>query len=216
MNLEELKLQNLEIDKQKFGRIFSFVDFGNVNYWYERDELDMNSEKLPEGKKLVVDIEKLAEFLSLFSEHRRFYFGLDSQQKKSLHIINKARKCFDKTVTKPIQKIKHYLDVSERPVTTRLISKDADGHYIIIPKCNFDVEICVDAIRHLDKYDTFCLLSSDADFVYLVEFLRRKKKRVVLFSSGYVSYWLKRRVDLNINSQMIKAFIAFIKHKPRL
>ncbi|MBI5733319.1 MAG: hypothetical protein HY973_00005, partial [Candidatus Kerfeldbacteria bacterium] len=54
MNLEELKLSSLGIDKQKFGRIFAFVDFGNVNYWYEHDERDGESNSLTNGSKLVV------------------------------------------------------------------------------------------------------------------------------------------------------------------
>ena len=33
MNLDEFRLKTLGIDKEKFGRIFTFVDFGNVNYW---------------------------------------------------------------------------------------------------------------------------------------------------------------------------------------
>ena len=32
MNLSDLKLKNLGIDKNKFGTIYSFVDFGNVYY----------------------------------------------------------------------------------------------------------------------------------------------------------------------------------------
>ncbi len=216
MDLRELKLNNLEIDKEKFGRIFSFVDFGNVNYWYEWDERDGDENLLPANKKLVVDVEKLAVFSKLFSDHNRFYFGLDPEKDKSIKIISKARRFFNKVIPKPIQKIKHYLNDDELKITTRLIKKDLRGQYIRIPKCNFDVEISVDAVRFLDKYDTFCLFSSDADFAYLAEFLLRKKKKIILFSSGYVSFWLKGKATLNINSQRIKKDITFIKEKPRL
>lgn len=37
MDFQEYKLQQLGITKEKFGRIYSFVDFGNVNHWYEND-----------------------------------------------------------------------------------------------------------------------------------------------------------------------------------
>lgn len=216
MDFEEFNLQNLGIDKKKFGKIHTFVDFGNVNYWYERDERDGEGKPLDEGQKLVVDIEKLSRFIDLFSEHKRFYFGLDHKKKKSIKIISKARQCFNKTITKPIQFIKHYLDSSEEKTTTRYINEDTRGRYIFIPKCNFDTEICIDAIRFLEQYDSLCLFSSDADFTYLLEFLKRKNKKIILFSAGYVSYQLKRKADLNINAQKIKKDVVFIKQKPRL
>ncbi len=213
---EEFKLKNLGVDKKNFGKIFSFIDFGNVNYWYEWDERDSEGNVLPKNKKLVVDIEKLARFLNLFSEHKRFYFGLDPRRRKSIKIISKSRRYFDKTVTKPVQQIKHYLDSTEEKTTTRAVNKDRKGKYIYIPKCNFDTEICIDAVRFLEKYNTFCLFSSDADFVYLLEFLKRRKKKIILFSAGYVSYRLKRKADLNINAQKIKRDITFIKYRTKI
>jgi hypothetical protein len=58
MNLQNLKLESLGINKEKFGKIYNFVDFGNVNYWYEKDERNANEDVFPDGKKLVVDIEE--------------------------------------------------------------------------------------------------------------------------------------------------------------
>ena len=213
----ELRTQNIKSDLAKFGRIFTFIDFGNVNYWYERDERDGDEKELVQGEKLVIDIEKLAVFTKLFSAQSRFYFGLDPKQKKSIAIIAKARKFFNKTITKPIQKIKHYLLDGENVKKGWERNADLRGQYIYLPKCNFDVEMCVDAIWLADHYDTFCLFSSDSDFAYLVDHLRRvKNKKVILFSSGYVSYWLKNKVDLNLNSQAIKKQITCKKIKPRL
>lgn len=216
MDLKDLKMNQLGIDKSRFGKIYTFVDFGNVNYWYERDERDAQGSILEDGSKLVVDVEKLANFFKIFSEHSRFYFGLDPKKKKSIRIVAKARQYFNKTITKPIQKIRHYLDKKELGINTRSVNQDLRGEYVFIPKCNFDVEICVDAVRFLNSYDTFCLLSGDADFAYLAEFLKRQKKKFILVSSGYVSHWLKDKADLNINSQQIKAQITYIKQKPRL
>ena len=208
---------NLPGDWLQYGRIFTFIDFGNVNYWYERDERDGNGRELFKGEKLVIGIEQLATYVKTFSVHSRFYFGLDPKQNKSIAIIAKARKFFSKTVTKPIQKIKHYLSDGENVKVGWKRNSDARGQYIYLPKCNFDVEMCVDAIRLADNYDTFCLFSSDSDFASLTDYLKRaKNKKVILFSSGYVSYWLKDKVDLNINGQAIKKQITFKKIKPRL
>lgn len=215
MDLNEFKLKNLGIDKNKFGVIYSFVDFGNVDYWFEYDTRWWDNDELPVGQKLVVGIKELADFLSLFSEHKRFYFGLDPKNKKSLHLNIKAKHFFDKASTKPIQMIKHYLKGIEFKNNTRLICEDTRGKYIYIPKCNFDVEICIDAIRLMDKYNTFCLFSSDADFAALAQFLKKKNKKIILFSAGYVSHWLKDKTDLSINAQKVKKDITFIKRKPR-
>lgn len=216
MDLDEFTLKNIGIDRTVFGRIYSFVDFGNVNYWYERDERGANDEALPKGAKLAVDIAKLGSFLRMFSDRGRFYYGIDPRNKKSIHIISLGREHFNKTVTKPIQRIKHYLEDGEETSVTRDINEDLRGKYVYIPKCNFDVEICVDAVRFLDKYDTLCLLSSDADFDYLFEFLRRRKKKIILISSGYVARELKNKADLNINAQKVKGLITFVKQKSRL
>lgn len=211
MDFQEFKLQNFGIDKAVFGNIATFIDFGNVNFWYEHDERDGDNKHIGVHEKLIVDLQKLAHFVTLFSEHTRFYFGLDQRNQKSIHLIRKGREYFDKAVTKPVQYIKHYLQQSEKHTITRVVNQDRGGHYVYIPKCNFDVEICLDAVRLLNQYDTLCLFSSDADFAYLAEFLKRRKKQFILVSAGYVSHWLKDKADLNINSQQIKREIVIIK-----
>jgi len=212
MDLQEFILQNLEIDKEKYNRIFSFVDFGNVNYWYEKDERDGDGNLLSKEQKLVVDIGKLGQFLNLFSEQKRFYYGWHKRIKRSWHIIILAEKNGFKKVTKPIQFIKHYLDIEELgTVKSRSIKEDIWGKFIEIPKSNFDVEISIDSMRLLNNYDTFCLLSGDSDFARLVEFLKKKGKRVIVVASGQVFHTLKDAADLYINAQKIKRLITAIK-----
>ena len=212
MDLQEFILKNLEINKQKYGRIFSFVDFGNVNYWYEKDERDWDGKLLSKEQKLVVDIEKLARFLNLFSEQKRFYYGWHRRIKRSWHILIWAQKNGFIKITKPIQFIKHYLDIEKLDtIKSRSIKEDVRGKFVEIPKSNFDVEISIDSIRLLNKYDTFCLLSGDSDFARLAEFLRKRGKKVIIIASGQVFYTLKNAADLYINAQRIKRIIAIIK-----
>ncbi|MCX6713486.1 MAG: NYN domain-containing protein, partial [Candidatus Vogelbacteria bacterium] len=71
-----------------------------------------------------------------------------------------------------------------------------------------DVEIAVDAIRLLDKYDTFCLFSGDSDFTYLVRYLKKNKKKFIVIASGQVFHTLAELADLYINAQDIKAEIT--------
>ena len=103
--------------------------------------------------------------------------------------------------------------------TSAYLREDLSGKYIEIPKSNFDVEISVDSFRLLDKYDTFCLFSGDSDFSELTKFLKRKKKKIIIFASGQVYHTLKENADVYINAQRVKRDIALIKEineKPRL
>lgn len=179
MDLAELRLQNLGIDKGRFGRIFSFVDFGNMNYWYEKDQRDISGNTLSEGEKLIVEVSLLASFVSSFSKQQRFYYGWDARRKASWHLAIKAEQCGFIKNTKPIQFIRHYLsnDESEYANGEFLIHENSSGKYVEIPKGNFDVEISVDAMRLFDKYDTFCLFSGDSDFAYLARFLKQRGKK---------------------------------------
>lgn len=212
MNFEELRLVNLAIDKQKFGKIFSFVDFGNVNYWYENDHRDWDGKFLAAHQKLIVDIQKLSKFLRLFSEQKRFYYGWHKRMRRSWHIIIWAEKNGFIKITKEIQFIRHYMDGSESgTLHGDTIQEDHAGKFIEIPKSNFDVEISVDSIRLMEQYDTFCLLSGDSDFTRLTQFLKRQGKKIIIIASGKVFHTLKETADLHINAQQIKNFIASIK-----
>jgi len=113
--------------------------------------------------------------------------------------------------SKNVQKIKH--PIEEDGVDGTKTNKDGQK-YIEIIKCNFDVEIAVDAISRIKKYDTFCLFSGDADFVYLNNFLRKYKKKIILIKAGYITSELRGSVNLIINAQKIKQYIAQIKQKP--
>jgi len=170
---------------------------------------------LGDDKKLSIDLEKLLSFSKCFSDHVRFYYGHDPRNISSLKFLGKTKHVFGENMvfTKPIQQIRHYLNEKEKVINTRRISHDNEGDFIYLPKCNFDVEICVDAIRLMSKYDTFCLFSSDSDFVSLIKFLKNNRKKVVLVKGGFVQYTLKVNSDLVINAQDIKAYIAYIKQK---
>ncbi len=212
MDLKDFKLQTLGIDKERFGRIFSFVDYGNVNYWYDKDRRGNDGIELIKNQKLIIDIEKLASFATLFSEQKRFYYGWNNRKKSNWHIAIKAEKFGFIKITKPIQFIKHYLtEVELNNNSTFALKENLSGKYIEIPKSNFDVEVSVDALRLMDKFDTFCIFSGDSDFTYLVQYLKRKGKKIIVIASGQVFHTLKDLADLYINAQTVKVDIASIK-----
>lgn len=219
MDLHDFKKRTVRDElkiRDSFGSIFVFIDFANVNYWFGEDEYDSKGKILNHGEKLIIDIEKLNEFAKLFSDDIRFYYGLDNENAGSFGFIRKARYVFGKNrvFTKPIQKVRHYLDDEEIAVNTRVMRKDGKGTFVLLPKCNFDVEICVDAIKTADNYNTFCLFSGDADFVHLARFLKGKGKKIILAKGGYIHHSLHEVADLVISAQNIKSYITTIKQKP--
>jgi len=49
-------------------------------------------------------------------------------------------------------------------------------------KCNFDVELTIDAIDNLDDYEVCMLCSGDGDFIKLIRYLKGKEKRVIVIA----------------------------------
>ena len=54
---------------------------------------------------------------------------------------------------------------------------------IVEEKGNMDVEITIDSLHHLKKYETAVFFSGDSDFLPLVTYLRNHGKKVFVFSS---------------------------------
>jgi len=61
-----------------------------------------------------------------------------------------------------------------------IIAENGEG---IEEKGNMDVEIAIDALHNVDKYNIVVLFSGDSDFLALVSYLRRASKKVYIFSS---------------------------------
>jgi len=54
---------------------------------------------------------------------------------------------------------------------------------IIDEKGNMDVEMAIDAIHYMDKYDIAVFFSGDSDFLALIRYLRVGSKKVYVYSS---------------------------------
>lgn len=215
MNLEEFQKGSIKKDLRiddSYGRIFSFIDFGNVTYWFSNDDKDGEGNILKDNFSLYIRIQKLYNFCNIFSKSSKFYYGFDPGNTGSTGFIIIAKRIFGghNVFTKEIQQIKHYLNDDELIKHKEYIRSDLKGDFIYIPKCNFDVEISVDAIRLVDNYDTICLFSGDSDFVRLLSFLKEKGKKVILIKSGLIKRELALSADLLISAQDIKKYITDI------
>lgn len=222
MDLQELKKIQIKEElniTEDYGKIMSFVDFGNINYWFESDRQTQDFVLLKDNEKLVIDISGLKSFLDIFSSDSRFYYGHNPQSSGSIKFIQKLEEVFGKkrVFTKALQNVRHYLEKEgEKDSNTRTLRHDKGGDYVFIPKCNFDVEISVDAIKTMEYYDTICLLSGDADFVHLLRFLKQKGKKVIIIKGGHIVNDLKKISNTVINAQSIKKHITTIKQKPSI
>ncbi|MBI1812328.1 NYN domain-containing protein [Candidatus Peregrinibacteria bacterium] len=95
-------------------------------------------------------------------------------------------------VTKPLKRIK-----ADDPL-------EAD-----LRKANFDVEIAVDAVATMAQFDTLILFSGDSDFAYLIDFLRRRGKHVVVMSTRYhVARELVERSSKYLDLRHLKPWIV--------
>jgi len=220
MDLQDLKKKFIKDELQiteDYGKVFTFIDFSNVNKWFQNDNQDWENKLLAPDEKLSIDLEKLKSFVDIFSERARIYYGENPKNEKSLSFTYVMRKVFGKrdVMTKDIQKIKHYFETGEH-IPDKYVETDADGKkFIEIRKSNFDVEISVDALKMLEHYNTFCIFSGDADFVYLNNYLKRKGKKVIIVKGGYILTKFRESADLVINAQNIKKNIAKVeKQKP--
>lgn len=63
------------------------------------------------------------------------------------------------------------------------ITKHTKQGDLIEEKGNMDVEMTIDAIHNISKYDTAIFFSGDSDFMPLVSYIRNRNKKVYIFSS---------------------------------
>jgi uncharacterized LabA/DUF88 family protein len=75
-------------------------------------------------------------------------------------------------------------------------------------KCNFDVELAVDALDNIGGMEVFILCSGDGDFTKLVKYLKSKqKKTVVVAPSERLSDTLKKAANQVVFLEKIRSEI---------
>lgn len=212
MKLYELdknfKSQYYFFDPDEYGKIYTFVDFGNVRSWAK--------EFWPEENKfrfcVEIDIARLSKVCDWVKPKRKFfYYGyfpkrddldwnhkLNIKYRNSIYRIEKARESGFQKRSKEIKMIPYY---------------DEDGKYYgRIPKCNFDVEIAMDMLIKIKKYDSVMLFLGDSDFSSLLSYLKSKGKKVIIvYTRGYMSTELKGVADKYIPAETLKSFLKYDK-----
>ena len=155
-----------KIDLKKYGRVMVFIDVANVIYSLRDLRWKIDY------KKLQRYFQKYSKLVSIY-----FYFAYRKEsvgQKNLLEML--SRKGF-KLRTKEVKFIK------------------VDRNTVIM-KGNCDVELTIDMIALLRKYDTAVLMSGDSDFAALVKFVQKKGKKVIVISTrGHISKELIESAD---------------------
>ena len=79
--------------------------------------------------------------------------------------------------------LKKGLGVEVRKKELKRISVINEDGESIKEKGNMDVEMTIDTLHHLKKYDTAIFFTGDSDFLALVIYLKNNGKKVFIFSS---------------------------------
>lgn len=210
MDLQQFSAQYYFFDLSKFGNIYTFVDFGNVrpwakDFWPEENRFRFCAE---------IDIEKLAQVCEWINPKKKyFYYGffpkrddldlshqLNLRHKNSIYRIDKARKFGFEIKSKEVKMIPNYDEVG------KFLGKT--------PKCNFDVEITMDILMKIEKYDSIMLFSGDSDFGRLLSYLKTKGKKIIIVCArNRMSKELKEAADKFIPAETLKNFLKYENKK---
>ncbi len=145
--------------------VYVFIDASNI--WQAQ-----------KAKGSVFDYEKLKIFLKkkfTASEIKVFYYTAYPAQGTREYSIDGKHKFFTY--------LKKGLGFVVQKKELKRITTHGDNGDIIQEKGNMDVEMTIDAMHYVSKYNVAVLFSGDSDFLSLVTYLRNKGKKVYIFSS---------------------------------
>lgn len=132
-----------------------------------------SSKRLDEFKKIGYDVSSqkdVKSFSNSLYHLSKFKTVLENLDKIITSILNNESNCSTKIEKELIKQIKELRNCLNQKIKDR--------------KCDFDVDIVVEIMRNIDKYDTFVILSGDGDFAPAIKFFREKSKNVVIVSQS--------------------------------
>ena len=134
-----------------YGPTIIFVDWANVYGWQKSVPYKINFRDI---------FQYFQKYSQVKAQH--FYFGED-KHRKSKKFLERIKKVGFILHTKPVK----YINVQKKPPK-------------FMRKCDFDLEIALDAISQIKNFETFIFFSGDGDFAYLYQKLRKKEKQVIV------------------------------------
>ena len=156
----------LKKNEMKQNIVYAFIDASNL--WQAQ-----------KAKGNMFNYEKLRDFLkSKFSasELKVFYYSAYPAEGTREYSLDGKHKFFTY--------LKKGLDFTVRKKELKRISIHTEEFGDSIEeKGNMDVEMTIDAIHNISKYNIAVLFSGDSDFLALITYLRNRGKKVYVFSS---------------------------------
>lgn len=135
--------------------------------------------------KWPIDHQKLIKYLrERYNTVKVIYYaGLEKGNQRKATFYKKLESFGFETRIKPVVEFKgkFYWKTFRCPKCKQKVSKKFQGPPI--KKANCDVDLTIDGIKYCSKYDTLLLFSGDGDFCSLVDYLKTKNIRTIVFSS---------------------------------
>lgn len=203
MDINEFKTRYFLFDPAPYGRIFSFVDFGNVRPWAKELWPEENQDRI----NIEIDIEKLADLCNWVNSVKKFfYYGYfpssSDRHESSIFRIDKAKRCGFEVKTKEVKAIPQYSEEG------KLVGR--------LSKCNFDVEITMTLLTKIDKYDSVMLFSGDSDFGSLMSYLKNNGKQIIVICTrNRMSSELEKVANTFISAETLQSFLKYSKNTLR-
>lgn len=160
------------------GKIAVFIDAANL-------------ELSAKDRGWKVDYKKLYKWLSKFGAITYIgFFTVRFGNKEHDAFLTVLKRSGYSLVTKPLKLIK---------------DKKKNTH---LRKANFDVEITVEVMKHIESFDTLILFSGDSDFDYLLKECKKRGKKTLVISMKYhISKELIESSDIYIDLRKIRKLI---------
>jgi len=166
-NLKEGKIIGAE-NKPKAS---VFIDYRNYHYYLEK-------------YKWNIDWGKFKMFLSSMYNINKIYFYEGVPSKIVFFDLYPASSLED-FVNMRQEKNQEFKSLEEKgfAIRKKLVNRIYDAKEKKYKhKCNFDVELTIDAVDNLDDYEVCILCSGDGDFVKLIRYLKGKHKTVIVIA----------------------------------
>lgn len=177
-------IQKGKINWEELGRVMVFIDAANIIYSLQT-------------LKWKMDYKKLYKF-----------FAGETDLKKAF---------FYTAIRRESQKDKNWVQFLRRivyNVKIRFIRLTRTDEGAIKPKGNLDGHIFIDVLDQINNFDTCVLLSGDSDFEVLIDYLRKKGKKIVTCSTrGHCAPEIRKKADKYISLQYFREIAEFFPNK---
>lgn len=184
-----------------------FMDYSNIYYGMQLLGWEIDFIKLKDYFKKDYDVIDLYYYVGVHSFKSYFDTHTDLDRSNPDHIKIFAQSRRAKREVFSSLKRKGYR-VKDKEISS--VYDHTENKYRL--KCNFDVEITIDAIDNMPDYDVFVLMSGDADFAKLVQYLKEKgKKTVAVATREHFSSKLRKVANQTININGLREKIEYIK-----